>query len=111
MLITALTLMVAAQAADADALRKAYSNCMVDVTIENLDNKVKERAFRNVAKDACPAERAAYIEAIVKDEMEYDATQEEAQKYATEEADGIIEAMAGGYGDMVASNTRPSKED
>ncbi|WOE74019.1 hypothetical protein [Alterisphingorhabdus coralli] len=111
MLITALTLMVTAQAMDADSLRKAYSNCMVDVTIENLDNKVKERAFRKVAEGACPAERAAYMEAIVKDEMEYDASQEDAEAYATEEANGIIEAMAGGYRDMAATNTRPSKED
>ncbi|MEO1045023.1 MAG: hypothetical protein AAFX04_06250 [Pseudomonadota bacterium] len=102
--------MLVTQAGDLDSLRKDYSNCMVDVTIEHLDKKTGTRAFKKAAQGACLEKRSAYIEALAKDEVAYGSTPEEAQEYAREEADSVMNAMVNGYDDMQQSNTRPSKE-
>jgi hypothetical protein len=46
------------------------------------------------------------IAAIVKDEMSYGGKKDEAERYATEEADGVVAAYTGSYPDYLSGNIR-----
>lgn len=110
MMALMMTLVLATQAADIETLRKDYSNCVVDMTIESLDNNMADRAFKKAAAEACPEKREKYIEALFKDERDFGASDSEAREYAEEEADAVLLGMVNGYADMKAANTRPVRE-
>lgn len=101
----------AATIADADTARVAYSNCLVEFTTAQLDEKVGTSAFKKGAAAACPAERTAMIAAMKKDEMAFGSSESEATSYATEEADGVLFSFTDGYAGYVSSNTRPVKDE
>ena len=100
-----------ANIADSEALRVAYSNCLVEFTTTHLDEKTATATFKEAAKAACPSERAAMIAAMRKDEMEFGSSESEATSYATEEADGVLFSFTDGYAGYASSNTRPVKEE
>lgn len=100
----------AATIADAETSRVAYSNCLVDFTIAQLDEDVGTSAFKKAATTVCSDERTAMIAAIKKDEMEFGSSSSEASKFATEEADGVLFSFTDRYAGYASSNTRPVKE-
>ena len=95
---------------DAEAARKAYSNCLTDYTIEQLDMKTGTSTFKKSVKNACNDERDAMIAAMKKDEIEFGSTEKEATDYATEEAANVLFAFSDGYAAYASTNTRPVKE-
>lgn len=101
----------AATIADAETARVAYSNCLVDFTTTQIDEKTGTSAYKKAAKTACSGERDAMISAIKKDEMTYGSSDDEATSFATEEADGVLFAFTDSYAGYVSSNTRPVKEE
>ncbi len=101
----------AATIADAETARVAYSNCLVDYTSTQLDEKTGTSAFKRAAPTACPDERTAMIAAIKKDELDFGSSESEATGFATEEADGVLFAFTDGYAGFASSNTRPVKEE
>lgn len=104
------TTVSAATIADAGTTRVAYSNCLVEFTTAQLDEKVGTSAFRKAASSACASERAAMIAAMKKDEMEFGSSESEATTFATEEADGVLFSFTDSYAGFVSSNTRPVKD-
>jgi hypothetical protein len=101
----------AATIADADSARVAYSNCLVEFTTVQLDEKIGAGAFKKAAATACTDERNAMIAAMKKDEMGFGSSESEATSYATEEADGVLFSFTDGYGGYLSSNTRPVKDE
>ena len=101
----------AASIADAETTRVAYSNCLVEFTTTQLDEKTGTGAFKQAAPQACVGERTAMISAIKKDEMEFGSSESEATQFATEEADGVLFSFTDGYAGYVNTNTRPVKEE
>jgi len=101
----------AATIADADTARVAYSNCLVDFTTAQLEEKTGTSAFKKAAAAICADERSAMIAAMKKDEMEFGSTESEAKSFATEEADGVLFSFTDGYANFASSNTRPVKEE
>lgn len=101
----------AATIADAETARVDYSNCLVDFTTAQLDEKTGTSAFKKAATTACTDERNAMIAAMKKDEMEFGSSESEATRFATEEADGVLFAFTDGYASFASSNTRPVKEE
>ncbi|WP_417611703.1 hypothetical protein [Parasphingorhabdus sp.] len=101
----------AATIEDADTARVAYSNCLVEFTTAQLDEKVGTGTFKKAAAAACPSERTAMIASIKKDEMEFGSSEDEASSYAKEEADGVLFSFTDGYAGYASSNTRPVKEE
>ena len=108
--IALLTTASSAALADAETTRIAYSNCLVEFTTAQLDEKVSTGDFKKAAVTACPEQRAAMIAAMKKDEIAFGSSQDEATTYATEEADGVLFSFADGYAGFANSNTRPVKE-
>ncbi|PHR18188.1 MAG: hypothetical protein COA41_10400 [Sphingopyxis sp.] len=100
----------AATVDDADTARVAYSNCLVEFTTAQLDEKVGTSTFKKAATAACPSERNAMISTIKKDEMEFGSSENEATSFAREEADGVLFSFTDGYAGYASSNTRPVKE-
>tara|TARA_R110000850_G_scaffold69982_8_gene155175 strand:+ start:230 stop:583 length:354 start_codon:yes stop_codon:yes gene_type:complete len=109
--IALLSTVSAATIADADTARVAYSNCLVEFTTAQLDEKIGTGAFKKAASEACVDERTAMIAAIKKDEMEFGSSASEATQFATEEADGVLFSFTDGYAGYANSNTRPVKEE
>ncbi len=101
----------AATIADADTARVAYSNCLVEFTITQLNEKTGTSAFKKAAATACSEERTAMIAAMKKDEIAFGSSESEATSYATEEADGVLFSFTDGYAGYVSSNTRPVKDE
>ena len=97
--------------ADAETARVAYSNCLVEFTIAQLDEKTGTSVFKKAAAAACADERSAMIAAMKKDEMDFGSSEAEATRYATEEANGVLFAFTDGYAGYASSNTRPVKEE
>ncbi|AMO71773.1 hypothetical protein [Sphingorhabdus sp. M41] len=96
---------------DAETARVAYSNCLVDFTTAQLDEKTGTSAFKKAATTACSDERNAMISALKKDEMEFGSSDSEATSFATEEADGVLFSFTDGYAGYASSSTRPVKEE
>lgn len=101
----------AATIADAETARVAYSNCLVEFTTAQLDEKIGTSAFKKAATTACASERNAMISAMKKDEMEFGSSDSEATSFATEEADGVLFSFTDGYAGYASSSTRPVKEE
>lgn len=101
----------AATIADAETARVTYSNCLVEFTTAQLDEKTGTGAFKKVAKTACSVERDAMISAIKKDEMTYGSSDDEATSFASEEADGVLFAFTDSYAVYLSSSTRPVKQE
>ena len=97
--------------ADADSARVAYSNCLVEVTTAQLDEKVGTSSFKKAAQSACLAERNGMIATIKKDELAFGSSDSEATSFATEEADGVLFSFTDGYAGYASSNTRPVKSE
>ncbi len=101
----------AATIADAETTRVAYSNCLVEFTIAQLDEKTGTSAFKKAASTACTSERTAMIATIKKDELEFGSSESEATSFATEEADGVLLSFTDSFAGFASSNTRPVKEE
>tara|TARA_R110002094_G_scaffold64763_2_gene74957 strand:+ start:4965 stop:5312 length:348 start_codon:yes stop_codon:yes gene_type:complete len=101
----------AATIADAETARIAYSNCLVEFSTAQLDEKIETSAFKNAAPTACADERTAMIATIKKDEMEFGSSADEAAAFATEEADGVLFSFTDSYAGYASSNTLPVKQD
>lgn len=108
-----LTLFVAmAMAMAQDPLETARANfntCLTTYTNTALDAKTSPSAFTKDVAGACASEKAALLEVMVKAEMQYGGKKAEAESYANEEAQMIVDSYVGSYGDYLASDTRHGK--
>lgn len=90
--------------------RKAFSNCMVDVTIASLEKKDPEAAFVEKAQTACPTEKAKFRDALIASERGFGSKMADAQEFADDEAKGIIERYTSSYADFAKDNAQPTKQ-
>jgi hypothetical protein len=101
--------MTMAAADPVDTARKEFNDCLVKFTNESLDAKKPQPEFTKESATACPVEKAKLVELMVKAEMQYGGKKDEAESYANDEAQMIIDSYVGSYGDFMASNTRHGK--
>ena len=93
-----------------DDARKAFSNCLVEFSIEHLDLKTSVGAFRKASQTACEAKRDIYRGMIAKEDIASGSTKSEAKQFADEEVENITKGFVDSYGQHVSGNTRPVKE-
>jgi hypothetical protein len=109
--ILALLLVMASGKADPmDTARKAYNNCVVKVVIDSLDKKSSQSAYNESVAAGCQTERTIYRDMLVKSEIGYGSKRSEAEQYADEEIQTILDVHSGSYGDHQQNNTRPVPE-
>lgn len=109
-----LTLIVAmamtmAQGDPVDAARNTFNTCLTKYTNESLDAKKSPSEFTKEVLTMCTAEKTALMDAMIKSEMQYGGKKAEAESYAGEETQMIIDSYVGSYGDYLESNTRHGK--
>ncbi|GGB69301.1 hypothetical protein [Blastomonas aquatica] len=109
-----LTLIVAmamtmAQGDPVDGARASFNACLTKFTNESLDAKKTPSEFAKESASACAPEKTALVNAMIKSEMQYGGQQAEAESYAGEETQMIIDSYVGSYGDYLSSNSRHGK--
>ncbi len=86
--------------------RNAYNKCLKTYSNEQLEAATPAKDFGKGVRETCLDQRNAMMAAIVKDEMSYGGKKDEAERYATEEADGVVAAYTGSYPDYLSGNIR-----
>jgi hypothetical protein len=102
-LVAATLLSMAAMKGDAmDNARKAFNNCM----IETHNTAVGEKA----SDAACPTERAAYKEILIKSERSYGSSMADAEKFAAEEIQMIVDSIVTSFNENVENGAKLTPE-
>ncbi len=109
-----LTLIVAmamtmAQGDPVESARAGFNTCLTRFTNESLDAKKTPSDFTKEVAASCTEEKTKLMEAMIKSEMQYGGKKAEAESYAGEETQMMIDSYVGSYGDYLSSNTRHGK--
>lgn len=104
-------LSMAAQKADPlNNARKALNNCMVEVHNKGVTDKASPSDFLKIAESACPTERTAYHGMLVRAERGYGSSQKDAEKYANEEVQMLLDGVVSAFNENVDSGAKLSPE-
>jgi hypothetical protein len=98
---TALLSMAAMKGDAMDTARKAFNNCMIEVHNTAVKDKATPSAFINTSDTACPTERAAYKEILIKSERSYGSSQADAEKFASEEIQMMVDSVVASFNENV----------
>jgi hypothetical protein len=110
-LVAAAMLALAAQKADPlDTARKTYNNCMIVVHNTAVGEKVSPSAFIKTTESACMTERTAYHAVLVKSERSYGSNAKDAEQFANEEVQGLIDSVVSAFNENVESGAKLSPE-
>ncbi len=107
---TALLSMAAMKGDALDNARKAYNNCMIEVHNVAVTEKASPSAFIQTSDAACPTERAAYKAILVKSERSFGSSQAEAEKFAAEEIQMLIDSVVTSFNENVENGAKLTPE-
>ena len=107
---TALLSMAAMKGDAMDNARKAYNNCMIEVHNVAVTEKASPSAFIQTSDAACPTERAAYKAILVKSERSFGSSQAEAEKFAAEEIQMLIDSVVTSFNENVEGGAKLTPE-
>jgi hypothetical protein len=110
LIATALLSMAAMKGDAMDNARKAYNNCMIEVHNVAVTEKASPSAFIQTSDAACPTERAAYKAILVKSERSYGSSQAEAEKFAAEEIQMLIDSVVTSFNENVENGAKLTPE-
>ena len=100
---TAMLTMAAAKANPLNDARKAFNNCMIEVHNAAIVEKQSPSAFIKTSEAACPDQRAAYHAIVVKTDMANKSTKSQAEEFASEEVQYMIDGIVASFNDNVES--------
>ena len=110
-LVAATLLSMAAMKGDAmDNARKAFNNCMIETHNTAVGEKATPSDFIKTSDVACPTERAAYKEILVKSERSYGASAADADKFASEEIQMIVDSVVASFNENVENGAKLTPE-
>lgn len=101
---TALLSMAAMKGDALDNARKAFNNCMIEVHNVAVTEKSTPSAFIKTSDTACPTERAAYRELLVKSERSYGSSLADAEKFAAEEIQMLVDSVVSNFNENAKDN-------
>lgn len=110
MIIISALLLVAAQSGEIEKSRVQLTNCVAKMTIEHLGKKTPRPLFEDAARLACTKEKEKYMALVKAAEQQFGASESEAQEYAKEEVDNVVNSYVSSYKDYLETNTIPSLE-
>ncbi len=102
--------MLAGKADPQDMARKAFNNCLVGEHNKAVDAKSSTSDFNKAIQAACPTERAAYHDIIAKNERGFGSSAKEADEYANEETQSIVDSVTGAFGGNMEAGTKLVEE-
>lgn len=106
----AMALNMAAMGDKQDDARKAFNNCLVEEHNSAVEAKKSGAAFNEQIAAACTETRKAYFDLIVKAERGYGSKQADAEQYANEEIQAVIDSITAAFGENVGNNARLQPE-
>lgn len=110
-LVAAMMLSMAAQKADPmDNARKAFNNCMIETHNKAVGDKASPSDFVKTAESACTTERTAYRDILVRAERGYGSSQKDAEKFADEEVQMIVDSVVSSFNENVESGAKMTPE-
>ena len=110
-LVAATLLSMAAMKGDPmDSARKAFNNCMIETHNTAVDGKASPSDFIKTSDAACPTERAAYKEILIKSERSYGSSMADAEKFAAEEIQMIVDSIVTSFNENVESGAKLTPE-
>ena len=107
---TALLSMAAMKGDAMDNGRKAFNNCMIETHNAAVMEKASPSAFIKISDAACPTQRAAYKEILVKSERSYGSSQADADKFASEEIQMIVDSIVASFNENVENGAKLTPE-
>lgn len=106
-LVAASMLSMAAMKADPmDDARKAFNNCMIVAHNKAIDDKTPPNSFTKIADEACIPERGAYRDILIKSERSYGSNQKDAEKFANEEVQMIVDSLVTSFNENVENGAK-----
>lgn len=110
-LVAATMLAMAATKGDPlDDARKAFNNCMIEVHNTAVGEKASPSDFIKTSEAACPTQRAAYHAIMVKAERSYGSNQKDAEQFASEEVQGLVDSVVSAFNENVQSGAKLTAE-
>jgi hypothetical protein len=107
---TAMLSMAAMKGDPMDNARKAFNNCMIEVHNVAVAEKAAPSAFIQTSDAACPTERAAYKAILVKSERSYGSSLAEAEKFAAEEIQMLVDSVVTSFNENIESGAKLTPE-
>lgn len=107
---TAMLSMAAMKGDPMDDARKAFNNCMIEAHNVAVAEKSAPNAFIKTSDEACPTERAAYKAILVKSERSYGSSQADAEKFAAEEIQMLVDSIVASFNENVESGAKLTPE-
>jgi hypothetical protein len=110
-LVAATMLSMAAMKADPmDNARKAFNNCMIETHNKGVEEKLSPSSFTKAADEACMPERTAYRDVLIKSERSYGSSQKDAEKFASEEVQMIVDSVVSSFNENVENGAKLTPE-
>lgn len=104
-------LSMAAMKADLmDDARKAFNNCMIETHNKGVAEKMSPSSFTKAADEACIPERTVYRDILIKSERSYGSSQKDAEKFASEEVQMIVDSVVSSFNENVESGAKLTPE-
>lgn len=110
-LALAMALNMAAMKGDAlDTARKDFNNCLIREHNEAVKVKKSGSEFNELIQKACLTERQSYFDMLVKSEKGFGSKQAEAEQYANEEIQMMIDGTTSAFGENASSGGQLAEE-
>jgi hypothetical protein len=110
-LALAMAMNMAAMKADAQQLaRKELNNCFVEEHNKAVSEKKDSAAFNEQLASACTEKRKVYFDLVVKAERGFGSKQADAEEYANDEIQSIVDSIVGAFGENATSGAQLQKE-
>ena len=110
-LVAATLLSMAAMKGDAmDNARKAFNKCLIETHNTAVGEKASPSDFIKTSDAACPTERAAYKEILIKSERSYGSSMADAEKFASEEIQMIVDSIVTSFNENVENGAKLTPE-
>jgi hypothetical protein len=115
MMITSLALamalnMAAMKGDPLDDARKGFNNCLIREHNEAVKVKKSGAEFNDAIQKACPTERQTYFDLLVKSEKSFGSKQADAEKYANEEIQMMIDGTTSAFGENSSNGGQLAEE-
>lgn len=110
-IVAATMLSMAAMKADPmNDARKAFNNCMIETHNKAVGEKITPSDFLKAAEAACMPERTAYHNMMVKAERGYGSSAKDAEQFASEEVQMMIDGIVSSFNENAESGAKLSPE-
>lgn len=97
--------MLAAKADPQETARKAFSNCLITEHNKAIEAKSSVSEFNKAAQGLCMPEKTAYHDILAKSERSYGSSAKEAEQFANEESQMMVDYITSAYSQNTASNS------